>query len=115
MKTIPLTGETTSETTGKGVFRGRRGDPMKAQRCGAKTRSGTPCRRAAEKNPVTGLRKRCRLHGGLSTGPRTPAGKAKVAAAQLKHGRFSKAAKQARRELLAKLAALKSKTKGLIV
>ena len=34
-----------------------------APRCGARTRSGTPCRRAA----IQG-RNRCRLHGGLSTG-----------------------------------------------
>jgi hypothetical protein len=32
-------------------------------RCGAKTRSGTPCQRP----PIRG-RKRCRLHGGLSPG-----------------------------------------------
>ncbi len=40
----------------------------KDQRCGAKTRVGNPCR----KHPVPG-RKRCRLHGGCSTGPRDPA------------------------------------------
>jgi hypothetical protein len=34
-----------------------------ATRCGAKTRSGTPCQRPALRG-----RKRCRLHGGLSTG-----------------------------------------------
>ena len=34
-----------------------------APRCGAKTRTGTPCQRP----PVQG-RKRCRLHGGLSPG-----------------------------------------------
>jgi hypothetical protein len=34
-----------------------------APRCGAKTRTGTPCQRQA----VQG-RKRCRLHGGLSPG-----------------------------------------------
>ena len=34
-----------------------------APRCGARTRSGTPCRRA----PIQG-RNRCRLHGGLSLG-----------------------------------------------
>jgi hypothetical protein len=51
--------------------------------CGARTRSGTPC----EKFPVAGKR-RCRLHGGASTGPKTAAGKARIAAAQLKHGRY---------------------------
>ena len=32
----------------------------------------------------------CRVHGGLSTGPRTREGKAAVAAAHLKHGRRAK-------------------------
>ena len=112
MEYVPSKGKTgdTGETR---PFTGRRGDPSEAQRCGAKTRRGTLCQRAAEKNPVTGLRKRCRLHGGLSTGPRTPEGRARTAAANFRHGRYTKAAKQARRDLLAKLAALKSKTKGL--
>ena len=51
--------------------------------CGAKTRSGSPCK----KFPIAGKR-RCRLHGGLSTGPKTPEGKKKIADAQLKHGRY---------------------------
>jgi len=42
--------------------------------CGAKTRAGTPCKLKA----LYGCG-RCRLHGGLSTGPRTPAGKKKSA------------------------------------
>ncbi len=41
--------------------------------CGARTRAGHPCR--ALKVPG---RKRCRWHGGLSTGPRTAAGIARV-------------------------------------
>jgi hypothetical protein len=45
--------------------------------CGAKTRNGEPCRRAPVAN-----RRRCRNHGGASTGPRTAAGKAQIAAAQ---------------------------------
>jgi len=42
--------------------------------CGAKTRKGTPCRRRD-----VYLNGRCRLHGGLSTGPKTPEGKARAA------------------------------------
>ena len=42
--------------------------------CGAKTRRGTPCRCL----PVEG-RTRCRFHGGLSTGPRTAEGRARIA------------------------------------
>ena len=52
-------------------------------RCGAKTRSGMPC----EKFPLVNKR-RCRLHGGLSTGPKTEAGRAAIAAAHYKHGRY---------------------------
>ena len=55
----------------------------KPRRCGAKTRSGTPC----AKYPLAGKR-RCRLHGSLSTGPKTAAGRARIAAANTKHGRF---------------------------
>ena len=53
---------------------------------GAKTRQGTLCQ-----NPAIKGRARCKLHGGLSTGPRTPEGKAGVAAAHTNHGRRSKA------------------------
>ncbi len=42
--------------------------------CGAKTRSGTPCKRRDLRHGG-----RCKLHGGLSVGPRTAAGKARSA------------------------------------
>lgn len=42
--------------------------------CGAKTRAGTSCKRRD-----LYANGRCRLHGGLSTGPRTAEGKAKAA------------------------------------
>ena len=58
-------------------------DSLERSRCDARTRSGMPC----AKYPIKGKR-RCRLHGGLSTGPKTEAGKARIAAAQLKHGRY---------------------------
>lgn len=48
-----------------------------SQRCGAKTRKGTPCQCL----PVTG-KKRCKFHGGLSTGPRTPEGIERIRAAR---------------------------------
>ena len=38
--------------------------------CGAKTRQSTPCRCKAEPGHW-----RCKFHGGLSTGPKTPEGK----------------------------------------
>lgn len=43
--------------------------------CGAKTRKGTPCKLTS-----IYLSGRCKYHGGLSTGPKTPEGKAKCAA-----------------------------------
>ena len=54
----------------------RFGPKWPGQRCGAKTRRGTPCQRPANK-----LNGRCRLHGGASSGPRTEQGRAKIAAA----------------------------------
>ena len=55
----------------------------KPRRCGAKTRSGKPC----AKYPLAGKR-RCRNHGGASTGPRTPEGRAMIAAANTRHGKY---------------------------
>jgi hypothetical protein len=59
-----------------------RGDPHASPRCGARTRAGGPCRQPAMPNG------RCRLHGGRSTGPRTEAGRAALAAANTKHGGY---------------------------
>ena len=68
------------------------GDLAKAKPCGARTRNGKPCRGPAMKNG------RCRMHGGPSTGPRTPEGKERSRMAGWKHGRFSKAAIAARQQ-----------------
>ncbi len=73
------------------------GDFTKAPRCGAKTRSGTPCRSPAMKNG------RCRMHGGMSTGPRTKKGKKRARRGNWKHGKYSAEAKQDHRELRAAL------------
>ena len=59
------------------------GDPSNAPRCGAKTRKGTPCRAPAMPNG------RCRMHGGKSTGPRTPEGLERSRKANWKHGYYS--------------------------
>ena len=64
-------------------------------KCGAKTRSGKPCKNPAMKNG------RCRLHGGLSTGPKTPEGRARCG--NWKHGYYSKQAKAERRAIKALL------------
>ena len=42
-------------------------------RCGAKTRKGTPCRLLSEAG-----RRRCKFHGGKSTGPRTLEGRERI-------------------------------------
>ena len=76
----------------------RFGADWPGQRCGAKTRRGTPCKRAANKRNG-----RCRLHGGQSTGPKTAEGRAKIAAANTTTGQHTKA-KIARRKEDAKIA-----------
>ena len=56
------------------------GSPLRRKdrpRCGARTRKGDPCLVRVEPG-----KRRCRFHGGLSTGPRTAEGKARIAAAQ---------------------------------
>ena len=63
----------------------RFGAEWPGQRCGGKTRQGTACQRPANKKNG-----RCRLHGGASTGPRTEGGRARISAANLRHGKFTK-------------------------
>ena len=60
-----------------------RGNPTLhlAPRCGARTRSGCPCR-----SPAIHGKLRCRMHGGRSPGPRTPEGRDQVRAAHTIHG-----------------------------
>jgi hypothetical protein len=62
-----------------------------APRCGARSkRTGKPCRGAAMPNG------RCKIHGGKSTGPRTPEGLERSRRANWKHGHFSREAKAER-------------------
>lgn len=61
----------------------RRGEPNLAPRCGARTRSGAPCRAPAMPNG------RCRMHGGCSSGPRSEAGIARIRSARTKHGAYA--------------------------
>jgi len=69
------------------------GDPNNAPRCGAKTRKGAPCRAPAMPNG------RCRMHGGKSTGPRTPEGLERSRKANWKHGDYSAESRKRRQEL----------------
>lgn len=61
---------------GKRWSEGWRLPRVERPRCGARTRKGTPCQRQALKNG------RCPNHGGLSTGPNSSDGRARIAAAQ---------------------------------
>ena len=63
----------------------RFGKEWPGARCGSKTRKGSLCQR-----PTVADTGRCPNHGGKSTGPRTEAGRALIAAAQTKHGRLTK-------------------------
>lgn len=49
-----------------------RSSPGKGELCGAKTRTGEPCKRKA------GIRGRCPNHGEKSTGAKTPEGRARA-------------------------------------
>ncbi|WP_368373166.1 HGGxSTG domain-containing protein [Roseovarius sp. THAF9] len=50
--------------------------------CGAKSKTGELC-----EEPVVAGKRRCRIHGGLSTGPKTKEGRERVRAVQ--HERWS--------------------------
>jgi len=73
-----------------------------APRCGAHAKgSGKPCRAAAMANG------RCRVHGGASTGPRTPEGLERSRRARWKHGRYSREAKAERQRVRAAILAIR--------
>ena len=70
----------------------RRGDPRNAPRCGAKTRMGTPCQ-----SPCVHGRRRCRMHGGTSTGAKTQEGLDRCRTARLTTGYYTAEATEERR------------------
>jgi hypothetical protein len=63
----------------------REEDPMQPERssCRARTRAGGLCRASPMPNG------RCRMHGGTSTGPRTPDGLARLKAARKRTGLYT--------------------------
>src|SRR5947199_10778254 len=61
-------------------------DIRKVKRCGARNRRGGACSSPAMGNG------RCRLHGGLSTGPKTAEGIERIRRAKTKHRLYSAAA-----------------------
>jgi hypothetical protein len=73
-----------------------------APRCGARSkRTGKPCRAAAMPNG------RCKVHGGKSTGPRTPEGLERSRRANWKHGYYSREAKAERSRVRAGMLVLR--------
>ena len=72
-----------------------------APRCGAKRRDGGSCLSPGMPNG------RCRMHGGKSTGPRTPEGLERSRKARWRHGYYSAEAKATRRESRALIQALR--------
>ena len=65
------------------------GNPASAPRCVARTRKGSRCG-----CPAVHGKRRCRMHGGLSTGPRTAEGLARSKRARWKHGLYSAEARE---------------------
>jgi hypothetical protein len=82
---LPSTASLPADRRGRLRNGARPGDFLAAPRCGARTRAAACCRQPAMANG------RCRLHGGLSTGPRTVEGRARCARARLRHGACSAA------------------------
>ena len=73
-----------------------------APRCGARSkRTGKPCLAAAMPNG------RCKVHGGKSTGPRTPEGLERSRRANWKHGYYSREAKAERSRVRAGILVLR--------
>src|SRR3954453_15969165 len=92
-----------SNTGGLGISRNQEINPMQSRlpmhlssRCGARTRSGSPCQSPAMPNG------RCRLHGGLSPG--APKGNRNA----LKHGLYTAQAVASRREVSALIRAMRA-------
>jgi hypothetical protein len=65
------------------------GPMLSSSRCGAKTRSGSPCR-----SPAVRSKRRCRMHGG-APGSGAPRGNQNAR----KHGLYTREAKAARRRI----------------
>ena len=63
----------------------------RVKKCGARNRQGKPCQGFGMGNG------RCKFHGGMSSGPKTEAGKRRIAQAHYKHGRYTKKAKRLRK------------------
>jgi hypothetical protein len=77
---------------------------IRCLRCTARsTRSGLQCGRPALKTSKT---QKCQYHGGRGSGPKTPEGRASIAAARTVHGRETRQARSERSAASAKLSQL---------
>ncbi len=77
---------------------------IRCARCTARsTRSGLQCGRPALKSSRAS---KCQFHGGRGSGPKTPEGRASIAAARTVHGRETRQARSERSAASAKLSQL---------
>ena len=80
------------------------GGRIKCRQCLAKSsRTGNQCQRPAL---VASAGQKCQYHGGRGSGPKTPEGKARIAAAHTVHGQETAKSRAARSAASAKLSAL---------
>lgn len=80
------------------------GGSIRCLRCTARSsRTGLQCGRPALKSSRS---QKCQFHGGRSTGPKTPEGKARIAAAHTVHGRETKVVRAERSVASARLSRL---------
>ena len=80
------------------------GGKIKCLRCTAhSSRTGEQCGRPAIKTSRT---QKCQFHGGRGSGPKTPEGKARIAAAHTVHGQETKAVRVERSAATARLSRL---------
>ena len=80
------------------------GGKITCVRCTAKSkRSGEQCKKPALKTSRT---QKCEFHGGRSTGPKTDAGKARIAAAHTVHGRETREQREQRSAASARISQL---------
>ena len=80
------------------------GGRIRCHRCQAVSkRTGLQCSAPSMRSAGRAV---CARHGGKSTGPKTEAGRRRIAAANLKHGLYTKTAIAQRQEIAARIAAL---------
>ena len=82
--------------------------PKATERCGAKTRAGGKCQRWPNKG-----KRRCKLHGGMSTGPKTEEGRRRQVESIIVSGSQSNEAKAQKAKHLPLLTSLRLLNKDL--